>query len=138
MALPEHWGRMDSPTAHGVRAQFVLAALLAALAPVILTGHPIQAHGVRFDFGRPAPDLARYHRLELWPDGVMRIDGEEVDSVELRRRLDLIATTSGDWVDFRPDPNARYERVVMVLMITKHAYLDRIRFDNRAYRNAID
>jgi biopolymer transport protein ExbD len=138
MDLPELWGRVDSPAAHGVRAQFVFATLLAVLAPLPLISHPVPTHAVRFDFGQAPANAVRYHPLEIEPQGTMRIDGDEVDMAKLRRRLEVISMTSGDWVDFRPDAHARYEMVLEALLLTKRAGLGRVRFDNSLFRSAMD
>lgn len=150
---------LGSIAAQAARAQLVLAMLLAALFPTFLLYRPIQTHAVRLDLPLeveeqaapadprfqllslaplivPPEDPARYHRLVVTAYGVL-IDGAEVDLLELRRRLDVIAVDS-EWVDLRPDSNARYEMFLEVLAITRRAQVHQLRLDNSRFWRALD
>jgi biopolymer transport protein ExbD len=149
-----------SPAAPGIRAQLILAMLLAAIFPMLLLYVPIQTHAVKLDLFSPrawsapaaapraylmsiAPlprmpeDPAGYHRLVVTASERIMIDGTEVDMAGLRRRLDVIAVDS-EWVDLRPDANARYELFLEVLTVTRRARLERLRLDNSPFRRASD
>src|SRR3954449_6475149 len=112
MELPHHWRCTDDLAAHGVRAQLLLAFLLSALLLPFLLMIPRATHKVPLDFEHRPAKGTHFHRLEITPEGTIRIDGDAVDAVSLRARLDQIIALSDDWVDFRPDPNARYETFV--------------------------
>jgi biopolymer transport protein ExbD len=139
MELPHYWACTAGPAAHGMRAQLLLAFLLSAvLLPFLLT-IPRATHKLQLDFGRQVPTKAtRFHRLEITPDGKIRFDGEQVDTIGLRMRLDMITASTDDWIDFRPDPRARYELFVEVLAVAKRARIERLRLDSKAFAGSID
>jgi biopolymer transport protein ExbD len=146
----------------GARAQLLLALLLMALAPFSVIGRPIEQHALRLDLrppsGLPAaasPAAAmhpvsllavppepepgsRVHPLVATADGRILVDGSAVGFTGLRDRLDAIAVTETDWVDFRPEPNVRYEHFAEILAVVKRAGLERLRFDNRRYGRMLD
>lgn len=153
----------EDSSAGGRRAQLLLAALLLSLIPIFLQAIPIQTHSVKLDLPRlpeaivpgPAPRFmfmsslalprldrdivpARaVHALAVTPEGRILFDGSEVDVVGLRTRLDL-AEAGREWVDFRPDPHARYELFLETLAVIRRARLERLRLDSRPFRTAID
>jgi biopolymer transport protein ExbD len=146
----------------GARAQLLLALLLAAVAPFFVIGRPIEQHALRFDLrplqdwpaaASPAAEMrpvsllaaprepqagSRIHRLVATADGRILVDGSAVDHGGLRERLDSIAVTETEWVDFRPEPDVRYEHFAEILATVKRAHLERLRFDNRRFRDAMD
>lgn len=155
---------IDDPAAAGRRAQLLLALLLLSVFPIFLLSIPIQTHSVKIDLprlpdaivpmpegsGPPAyllttlvlPDLdleppRPLHELVLTAQNTVLWNGREVDLAGLRTRLDLIEVR-GEWVDFRPEPHARYELFAEVLAVTKRARLERMRLDSRPFREAID
>jgi len=85
------------------------------------------------DLERPRP----IHDLVVTPHNEVLWNGRDVDMTGLRTRLDIV-TIRDEWVDFRPDPNARYEMFAEVLAVTRRARLERMRLDNRPFRHAID
>lgn len=152
----------EEPAAHGVRAQLILALLLAALLPIFLLTFPIQTHSVKIDLPHlpetvvpaiPAPPAyllttfiipeweleppRRLHELVVTPQDKVLMNGKEVDMSGLRMRLDIVAVRD-EWVDFRPEPNARYEMFAEVLAVTRRARLERLRLDSRPFRRALD
>ncbi|MET1113203.1 MAG: hypothetical protein ABWX67_16925 [Allosphingosinicella sp.] len=151
----------SNPAAAGRRAQLVLALLLLSVFPIVLLTIPIQTHAVKLDLLRlpeasaiPFPDdyvvpasirppqalapVRRLHTLVVTPQDRVLIDGRAVGLASLRSRLDSISERQGEWVDFRPEPNARYEMVLEVLAVTRRARLERLRLDSRPFRNAIE
>lgn len=161
MELP---ATFEAPAAAARRAQLLLALLLGAILPVFLLTLPIPTHSVRIDLpllpeaivpmppgaGPPAyllttfivPDLdleppRPLHELVITPQDKMLWNGKAVDVAGLRTRLDIVAIRE-EWVDLRPDPNARYEMFAEVLAITKRARLEKMRLDSRPFREAID
>lgn len=138
MDLPLHWRGTDDLAAHGVRAQLLLAFLLGALLPPFLLMIPRATHQVALNLQDRPPKSIRFHRLEIAPDGRIRIDGDQVDIFGLRMRLDRITAQTDDWIDFRPDPHARYELFMEVLAVTKRAHVERLRLNNSAFRRSID
>ncbi|HEX8238241.1 MAG TPA: hypothetical protein VF574_00695 [Allosphingosinicella sp.] len=152
---------VDDPVAAGRTAQLLLALLVLTLFPIFLLMHPIQTHSVKLDLPRlpeasavPYPYGARFlerldesrplmkpgaraHRLSTTPGNAILFDGAEVDLETLRGRLNL-AAVEGGWVDFSPEPDARYELFFDVLALTRRARLDRLRLDSRPFRRALD
>jgi biopolymer transport protein ExbD len=92
------------------------------------------------DISDPLPDpSAPRHRLDLLPSGQLLFDKRPVDRSQLRRRLDLLMTMARPgWVDFRPDPNARYEDFVETLAPVAYSAFDRLRLDNSRYATAFE
>jgi biopolymer transport protein ExbD len=149
---------IEEPAAAGRRAQLLLGLLLPALLPVFLLTFPIQTHSVKLDLPRlaeasavPFPSDARIlaewrlrvpemdsprrvHILVVTPDDRALLNGRELDLAGLRGQLDLISVNDGEWVDFRPEPNARYEMFFEVLALTRRARLERLRLDSRSFR----
>lgn len=152
------------PRGPGARAQLLLALLLAAVAPFFVIGRPIEQHMVSIDLWptpeNPAPAgpppvgvfrLTSFYfpdellnrpplrRIDLTADGRVLADGVAVDLIGLRMLLDLVAVSEPSrWIEFRPDPNARYERFVEVLAVTRRARLERLDLDHAAFERAID
>ena len=85
----------------------------------------------------PAP-WGRRHRLDLLPSGELLFDSRPVDSEGLRSRLDWLMTRTSGWVDFHPDPEARYEDVVEALAPVARSAFDRLRLDNSRYAGAFE
>jgi biopolymer transport protein ExbD len=77
------------------------------------------------------------HTLEVTAEGRILVDGEEVDFTGLRTRLDWIAVEK-HWIDYRPDPDARYELFLEVLAVTKRAGLERLRLGHSRFIGAIE
>lgn len=150
------------PADAGRRAQLLLALLLLSIFPIFWLSIPIQTHAVKLDLpplperivamapAPPAylmtsylvPDLelepARgLHELVLTPGDAVLLNKREVDLAGLRARLDVIAVRN-EWVDFRPEPNTRYEFFAEVLAVTRRARLERLRLDNRPFGEALD
>lgn len=73
------------------------------------------------------------HRLDLLPTGELRFDSRPIDLHGLRSQLDLLMTRTSGWVDFHPDPDARYEDVVATLAPVAYSGFDRLRLDNSPY-----
>jgi biopolymer transport protein ExbD len=155
---------LDDPAAGGRQAQLLLALLLLSVFPVFILTIPIQTHSVRIDLPRlpdaivpmpegsspPAyllttmvlPDLdieppRRLHELVVTAQDRVLWNGREVDLAGLRDRLNIVEVRE-EWVDFRPEPYARYELFAEVLAVTKRARLERMRLDSRPFRESID
>ena len=165
MKLPDP--TFEEPAAAGRRAQLLLALVLFSVFPVFLLCIPIQTHSVKLNLPHlpetivpfvpeaPAPpayflsipiiavpdlDLEpprRLHELVITPQNRVLMNGREVDLTGLRIRLDIIETRE-EWVDLRPEPDARYEMFAEVLAVIKRARLERVRLDNRSFRHAMD
>jgi biopolymer transport protein ExbD len=155
----------EEPVAAGRRAQLLLAMLLLSLFPICLLYIPIQTHSVKIDLphlpetvlptvpagsGPPAyllttfiiPDLELepprpLHELVITPQDKVLWNGKAVDLAGLRTRLNIIVIRN-EWVDFRPEPHARYEFFAEILAVAKRARLERMRLDSRPFRKAID
>lgn len=150
--------------AAGRRAQLLLALVLLSVFPVFILAIPIQTHSVKIDLPRlpeavvPMPERSSprvyffapvdlphrdpepprpVHDLVLTAQDRVLWNGRHVDLEGLRTRLDII-TVRDEWVDFRPEPHARYELFAEVLAVTKRARLDRMRLDSRPFREAVD
>jgi hypothetical protein len=150
--------------AQGARAQLILALLLLSIFPIFWLSVPIQTHAVRIDLpalpdrivptpasrpqayfltslilpDRPLVPRRWIHKLVITPQEEVLIDGSNVDITGLRQRLDVIEQREGEWVDLRPDPNARYELFAEILAVIKRARIERLRLDNRAFRGPVD
>lgn len=74
------------------------------------------------------------HSLELKPSGELLLDSRPIGLEEFRSRL---AGMDG-WIDFRPDPHARYEDFVETLVPPAQLYFDRLRLDNSLYAEALE
>jgi biopolymer transport protein ExbD len=162
MRLPD--SAIEEPAAAGRRAQLLLALFLLCVFPIFLLTIPIQTHSVKIDLPRlpdaivpmparsspPAyllttmvlPDLGLepprpLHELVVTPQNTVLWNGRKIDLAGLRTRLHLIEAR-GEWVDFRPEPNARYEMFAEILAIAKRARLERMRLDSRPFRGSID
>lgn len=92
---------------------------------------------VRADFFTLPDPSARRHRLDLLANGERLLDSRPIGLDQLRSRLDLLTTTSG-WVDFHPDPDARYGDVVETLAPVAYSAFDRLRLDNSRYAEAFE
>lgn len=152
---------VSNPAGAGRRAQLLLVLLLLSVFPIVLLTIPIQTHAVKLDLPRlpeasavpfpydyvmpdsirPAQSLEpvrRLHTLVVTSQDRVLIDGRAVGFASLRSRLDSISLSDGEWVDFRPEPEARYEMVLEVLAVTRRARLERLRLDSRPFRDAIE
>ncbi|HEU0099441.1 MAG TPA: hypothetical protein VFQ67_11785 [Allosphingosinicella sp.] len=155
----------EETAAPGRRAQLILALLLLSVFPVFFLTIPIQTHSVRLDLPRlpgaivpaspPRPDAylmttlavrrlvgdpertPRFHELVVTPHETILFDGREVDVRGLAARLGSVEARE-EWVDFRPDPNARYELFAEILAMTRRARIERLRLDSRPFRGALD
>lgn len=84
----------------------------------------------------PPPPL---RRVDVTTDGRILADGTPVDLIALYRRLNIVSVAEGDqWVELRPEPNARYELFAEVLAVFKRARLERVRLDNAGYERTLD
>ena len=155
---------LDDPAAGGRQAQLLLALLLLSVFPVFFLTIPIQTHSLKIDLPRlpdaivPMPEGASppvyllttmvfpdldlelprpIHELVVTAQDRVLWNGKEVDLEGLRTRLHIV-TFRDEWVDFRPEPYARYEMFAEVLAVTKRARLERMRLDSRPFRKAID
>lgn len=152
------------PRGAGARAQLLLALLLMAVAPLCIGYRPYPTHAVKLDLWpspeNPAPaapppvgvfrlsslsfpdeliNLPPLRRVDLTADGRVLADGVAVDLIGLHRRLDMLAVSEArHWVEFRPDPNARYELFVEILAVFKRAMVERIDLDNGPYLRTLD
>lgn len=161
MALPDP--TFEETAAHGRRAQLLLALLLLSLFPIFLLNIPVQTHSVRIDLPalpeaarpdlRPAPAyiltipvLRSYevepprplHRLVVTPRDEVLFNGRKLTLASLRERLDSISARESEWIDFRPDANARYEFFAEILAVAKRARIERLLIDNRPFRTSMD
>ncbi|HET9637646.1 MAG TPA: biopolymer transporter ExbD [Allosphingosinicella sp.] len=155
----------EPPAAAGRRAQLLLALLLLSVFPAFLLTIPIQTHSVKIDLPRlpeaifpPTPSEPetylmaasimapidfelesprRLHKLVVTPQDTVLFNGRAVDLAGLRSSLEIVEANK-EWVDFRPEPNARYEMVIEVLAVTRRARLERLRLDSRPFRDAIE
>ena len=161
MELPEPW--VGSTRRPRRSAGAAAAGAAAAGAPADLPApHPIQTHsvkprpappprGVRDSFPSQArilstrlllhPEMGsnrRVHTLMITPQDKVLFNGREVGFESLRMHLDLISVSEGEWVDFRPEPNARYEMFIEILAVAKRARIERLRLDSRPFRRPMD
>ncbi|TFI57981.1 TonB family protein [Sphingomonas parva] len=125
--------------APGRAAQLLLASIGLAVMPIFLLTYPPPTHKVML-WETPAElaQVRRFHRLALEADGAIRWDGEKVDLVALRRRLEMVAVTPQEGVDFRPDRGVRYELFLEVLTVIRWARMDRLRLDRTWFADAPD
>ena len=158
---------LDDPAAAGRRAQLLLALLLLSVFPIFLLYIPIQTHSVKINLPHlpetivpivpatptppvyllslpvpPAPDVEpeaprQLHELVITSWNTLLWNGREVDLAALRTRLNIIEI-SEEWVDLRPEPNARYELFAEVLAVIKRARIERLRLDNRPFWRSLD
>ena len=85
----------------------------------------------------PPPDpTPPRHRLDLLPSGAILLDGERLDQVRLRMRLDVLALGGTGWIDLKPDPHARYEDFAELAATLGRASFDRLRLDNGGFAGA--
>lgn len=154
---------LDDPAAGGRQAQLLLALLLLSVFPIFLLHIPIQTHSVKIDLPRlpdaivPMPEGSSppvfllttmvlpdvdiepprpIHELVLTAQNTLLWNGREVDLAGLRTRLDIVEVRE-EWVDFRPEPYARYELFAEILAVTRRARLERMRLDSRPFRESI-
>jgi hypothetical protein len=151
------------PRGAGARAQLLAALLLMAVAPLCIGERPFPTHSVKLDLW-PSPEnpassvpppvgafalssidlpdellrLPPLRRIDLAADGRILADGAAVTLTGLRMRLDIAALEDGHWVEFRPDPNARYELFVEVFAVTRWARLQRLHLDNARFARILD
>ena len=150
--------------AAALQAQLVLASLLLCLLPITLLLRPPQTHAVKIDLPvwpepaspaairpklllmtsivlpEPPPnirDAGDVVPLEVTRDGRILLAGQDVDPVRLRMGLDHIAP-GGQWIDFRPDPDARYALFLEVLAIVRRAGIDRLHLAHSPFGDALD
>lgn len=102
-----------------------------------IRGWNSNAYIVRADyFEAPVPSAPR-QRLDLLPSGRLLLDSRPIELERLRAEFDLLMTTTG-WIDFHPDPNARYGDVVETLAPVARSAFGRLRLDNSRYARAFD
>jgi biopolymer transport protein ExbD len=143
-------------------AQLLFAMLLGPLAAILLTAREPEPHAVKLDLpteggaapwqGMPAPyrspygeeevwtppaDPAAWHVLDILPDGRIRLDGADIGLAALRARIEEI-TYGTDWLDVRPDPEARYEVFAEVIAVVRWWGLWRLRLSNRRFAEALE
>ncbi len=119
----------------------LIDVMLVLLIMFIIT-IPIQTHAVKVDL----PQNSNQQRTQIDPEkNTLTIDpagqtfwnGSPIDDVTLRQYLErTVSMAPQPELHFRPDPQARYEKVDTVLVIIKRANVSKLGFvGNEQYRN---
>ena len=120
----------------------LIDVMLVLLIMFIIT-IPIQTHAVKVDL----PQNSNNQQNQIDPEkNTLTIDqagqtfwnGSPIDDVTMRQYLErTVAMAPQPELHFRPDPQARYEKVDTVLAIIKRANVSKLGFvGNEQYRNA--
>ncbi|MBM3929487.1 MAG: biopolymer transporter ExbD [Sphingomonadales bacterium] len=120
----------------------LIDVMLVLLIMFIIT-IPIQTHAVKVDLpqnsqqNQPLIDSEK-NTLTIDPQSQTYWNGSPIDEVTLRQYLDrTVVMAPQPELHFRPDPQARYEKVDQVLAIIKRANVNKLGFvGNEQYRNA--
>ncbi|KQN26205.1 biopolymer transporter ExbD [Sphingomonas sp. Leaf33] len=120
----------------------LIDVMLVLLIMFIIT-IPIQTHAVKVDLpqnsqqNQPLIDSEK-NTLTIDPQGSTYWNGAPIDEVTLRQYLDrTVVMAPQPELHFRPDPQARYEKVDQVLAIIKRANVSKLGFvGNEQYRTA--
>jgi biopolymer transport protein ExbD len=135
---PNLWAWSGDPAPHAVRAQLLFAFLLSALLLPFLLTWPPATHKLTLQLEYPPPlRHARFHKLDIAADGAIRLDGEQLDLIGLRKRLETITSTSTDWIDMHPDADVDYERFLIAFAVVQRARVGRLRLDNVRFRDSL-
>lgn len=119
----------------------LIDVMLVLLVMLIITIPP-QNHSVQLDLptGRPTPVEVNplRNRLDIDPAGVTRWNGQVVNDQALGALLGAVAKApTQPEVHFKPDAQARYERVDEVLAMAKQRGVAKLGFvGNEAYRTS--
>ena len=115
----------------------LIDVMLVLLVMMILT-IPAMTHKVPIDLPQSGPPTTEHpviHQLDLAANGALRLDGAALDPAALPGRLAVLKADPTAELHFRPDSEARYERVDEVLAMTKRAEVRRLGFvGNEQYR----
>ena len=120
----------------------LIDVMLVLLIMFIIT-IPVQSHAVKLDLpqddgnNNPPPVDPIKNKIVVTEGDQVLWNGEAVNFVQLREYLDLsqqLPVTPE--LHLQPEPNARYEIVDQVLVVTKEAAVDKMGFvGNEAYIN---
>ncbi len=119
----------------------LIDVMLVLLIMFIIT-IPIQTHAVKVDLPQNSNQQQNQidpekNTLTIDPAGQTFWNGSPIDDVTLRQYLErTVSMAPQPELHFRPDPQARYEKVDTVLVIIKRANVSKLGFvGNEQYRN---
>jgi len=117
----------------------LIDVMLVLIIMLIIT-IPIQTHAVKLDLPQnntrtPPPIDPVKNKIVITPQGAVLWNGASVNLTQLRQYLDITQQMNPEpELHLQPDPQARYELVDQVLVITKQAKVTKMGFvGNEAY-----
>ena len=121
LQLAERYGRFGGDTAAAVRISWPSDARRLAsvkVSPEVPTDEPVS-------------------RIDVAAGDTILFEGRPVDLVGLRMELDWLSVREQFWLELRPHPESRHERVHEVLGVIGRAGPFYMRIDHRPFRSAI-
>ena len=120
----------------------LIDVMLVLIIMLIIT-IPIQSHAVKLDLPQnnsnqtPPPIDPIKNKIVITPQGAVLWNGASVNLTQLRQYLDITQQMNPEpELHLQPDPQARYELVDQVLVVTKQAKVSKMGFvGNEAYGN---
>ena len=120
----------------------LIDVMLVLIIMLIIT-IPIQSHAVKLDLPQnnsnqtPPPIDPIKNKIVITPQGAVLWNGASVNMTQLRQYLDITQQMNPEpELHLQPDPQARYELVDQVLVVTKQAKVSKMGFvGNEAYGN---
>jgi len=119
----------------------LIDVMLVLIIMLIIT-IPIQSHAVKLDLPQnsnstPPPIDPIKNKIVITPQGAVLWNGSSVNLTQLRQYLDITQQMNPEpELHLQPDPQARYELVDQVLIVTKQAKVTKMGFvGNEAYSN---
>ena len=119
----------------------LIDVMLVLIIMLIIT-IPIQSHAVKLDLPQnsnstPPPIDPIKNKILVTPQGAVLWNGSPVNFTQLRQYLDITQQMNPEpELHLQPDPQARYELVDQVLVVTKQAKVSKMGFvGNEAYSN---
>ena len=119
----------------------LIDVLLVLIIMLIIT-IPIQSHAVKLDLPQNAPPTDQVidpvkNKIVVTQAGAVLWNGAPVNLTQLRQYLDITQQMNPvPELHLQPEPNARYELVDQVLVVTKQANVSKMGFvGNEAYSN---
>src|SRR5690348_8338137 len=117
----------------------LIDVMLVLIIMLIIT-IPIQTHAVKLDLPQnnnstPPPIDPIKNKIVVTPQGAVLWNGSSVNLTQLRQYLDITQQMNPEpELHLQPDPQARYELVDQVLVVTKQAKVTKMGFvGNEAY-----
>ena len=119
----------------------LIDVMLVLIIMLIIT-IPIQSHAVKLDLPQNAPPTDQVidpvkNKIVVTQAGAVLWNGAPVNLTQLRQYLDITQQMNPvPELHLQPEPNARYELVDQVLVVTKQANVSKMGFvGNEAYSN---